>query len=205
MQPMDHLLSRPVYELTPEEETLFIPLFSKAQPDNPLFFDPLAKEILDQVDYDFNQLRMPYKTEILVCQRAKKLDAVTRDFLAENPDAVVLHPGCGLDARFWRVDNGIVEWYDLDMPPVVELRKQFFSENERYHLIASSVTNLEWLDQVDASGKPVLVVAEGLLMYLTKRMSGGWCWNCIIDFRAAGLRRMSSAGWRRNLRADIAH
>jgi O-methyltransferase involved in polyketide biosynthesis len=111
---------------------------------------------------------MPYKTVVLVCQRAKKLDAATRAFLAEHPGGVVLHLGCGLDSRFWRVDNGQVEWFDLDMPPVVELRKQFYQDHARYHLIASSVIDLEWMDAVEATGRPVLVVAEGLLMYLSE-------------------------------------
>ena len=152
--------------LTPEQETLLIPLYAKAQPGNPLFFDPKARDILSQVDYDFTRLRVPYKTVILICQRAKKLDAAARAFLAEHPGGVVLHLGCGLDSRFWRVDDGLVEWYDLDMPPVVELRQQFYPAGERYHLIASSVTDLEWVETVIAAGRPVLAIAEGLLMYL---------------------------------------
>lgn len=152
--------------LSPEQETLLITLYAKAQPDNPLFFDAMAKDILNRIDYDFARLRVPYKTVVLVCQRAKKMDAVTRDFLAAHSNGVVLHLGCGLDTRFWRVDNGQVAWYDLDMPPVAELRRQFFDENERYHLIPASVTDLEWIDAVAADGCPVLVIAEGLLMYL---------------------------------------
>jgi O-methyltransferase involved in polyketide biosynthesis len=152
--------------LTPEQETLLIPLYAKAQRGNPLFFDSKAQEILSRVDYDFSRLRVPYKTIVLICQRAKKLDATTRAFLAEHPDGVVLHLGCGLDSRFWRVDNGQVEWYDLDMPPVIDLRRRFYAEAERYHPIASSVTDLAWMDAVAAAGRPVLVVAEGLLMYL---------------------------------------
>jgi len=153
-------------KLTPEQETLLITLYAKAQPDNPLLFDPQAKEILERVDYDFRRLRIPYKTVVLVCQRAKKLDAITRDYMIEHPGGVVLQLGCGLDSRFWRVDDGRVTWVDLDMPPVVELRRRFFPEPERYQLIASSVTDLGWMDAVSADGRPVLVVAEGLLMYL---------------------------------------
>ncbi len=32
--------------------------------------------------------------------------------------------------------KGWSKWYDLDMPPVVELRHQFFTESERCHMIA---------------------------------------------------------------------
>jgi O-methyltransferase involved in polyketide biosynthesis len=152
--------------LTPEQETLLITLYAKAQPGNPLFFDPQAQDILSRVDYDFTRLRVPYKTVILVCQRAKKLDAVARDFLSEHPNGVVLYLGCGLDNRFGRVDNGQVDWYDLDMQPVIELRRRFYLPSERYHLIAASVTDLGWMEMVEAVDRPVLVVAEGLLMYL---------------------------------------
>ncbi|MBI5029769.1 MAG: class I SAM-dependent methyltransferase [Chloroflexi bacterium] len=154
--------------LSPEQETLLIVLYAKAQPENPLFFDSRARDILNQVDYDFTRLRVPYKTVVLVCQRTKKLDAVTSAFLAEHPDGVILHLGCGLDSRFWRVDNGHVEWYDLDMPPVIELRQRFYAAHDRYHLIASSVTDLEWMNQVTVASRPVLAVAEGLLMYLSE-------------------------------------
>jgi O-methyltransferase involved in polyketide biosynthesis len=37
-----------------------------------------------------------------------------------------------------------------------------------YHLIPSSVTDLGWIDHISAQGRPVLVIAEGLLMYLTE-------------------------------------
>jgi O-methyltransferase involved in polyketide biosynthesis len=153
-------------KLTPEQETLLITLYAKAQTENPLFFDAKAREIVGRVDFDFARLKVPYKTVVLVCQRAKKLDAITREFLAEHAGGVVVQLGCGLDGRFWRVDDGKVKWYDLDMPPVIELRKQFFAGDKRYQLIAASVTDMEWMDRVAAKGQPVLVVAEGLLMYL---------------------------------------
>lgn len=154
--------------LTPEQETLLITLHAKAQPGNPLFFDQMAQDILHRVDYDFARLHVPYKTVLLVCQRALKLDAYTQGFLSEHPNSVVLQLGCGLDSRFWRVDDGRVTWYDLDMPPVIELRRQFFTESERYHVIAASVTDMEWMDTVTSSGRSVLVLAEGLLMYLSE-------------------------------------
>jgi O-methyltransferase involved in polyketide biosynthesis len=163
---MASMTERIKLKLTPEQETLLITLYAKAQPYSPLLFDPKALDILNRIDYDFARLHVPYKTVVLVCQRAKKMDVITRDFLDEHPDGVVLQLGCGLDTRFWRVDDGRVNWYDLDMPPVIELRRQFFEEGERYHMIAASVTDMEWLDAVPAGGKPVLVIAEGLLMYL---------------------------------------
>jgi len=152
--------------LSPEQETLLITLYAKAQPDNPLLFDPTAQQLLGRIDYDFARLRVPYKTVILVCQRAKKMDAVARDFLAHHPHGLVLQLGCGLDGRFQRVDNGRVRWVDLDMPPVIDLRRRFFAECERYRMIGASATDAGWFDQIAGEETAVLVIAEGLLMYL---------------------------------------
>jgi O-methyltransferase involved in polyketide biosynthesis len=63
------------------------------------------------------------------------LDRYAQDLLRRHTDAVVVHIGCGLDSRFERVDNGHVEWYDLDMPEIIELRRKRISvEGERYHI-----------------------------------------------------------------------
>jgi O-methyltransferase involved in polyketide biosynthesis len=80
--------------LTEAQETLLVPLYSKAteskRPD-PIFVDTKAQEILSSVEYDFSKLKVPRKTEITLCIRAKKLDDYTREFLDRYPESVVLH------------------------------------------------------------------------------------------------------------------
>ncbi len=36
-----------------------------------------------------------------------------------------------MDTTFERIDNGRVYWYDLDLPDVIKLRKEFILENDR--------------------------------------------------------------------------
>jgi O-methyltransferase involved in polyketide biosynthesis len=155
--------------LTPEQETLLITLYSKAMgcPDS-LFADEKSRETLEQIDYDFSQLKVPVGTRLTVCIRAKKIDDYVVDFLADHPKGLVLHLGCGLDSRYTRVDNGEIEWYDLDFPEVIDLRKYFFEETDRYHMIPSSVTNLRWVEAIPSQSRAVMVIAEGLMMYLTE-------------------------------------
>ena len=156
--------------LTEEQETLLIPLYSKAiesRRPNPIFVDEKAQEILGQVDYDFARLKTPLKTTVTLCFRANKLDTYAREFLADHPNGVVLHLGCGLDGRCLRVNHGQAEWYDLDLPAVIDLRRKFYVETETYHMLPSSVTDWQWLDRISSHGRPVLVIAESLLMYLT--------------------------------------
>ena len=151
--------------LTKEQETLLIPLYSKAQ-DNPVLVDEKARQILEGIEYDFRQLKIPQKTQVTLRMRAKQLDAYTRDFISDHPDALILHLGCGLDSRCLRVPRAQSLWFDLDLPDVIELRRRFYPESETYHMLASSVTDLPWVDRVAPEGRPVFVVAEGLMMYL---------------------------------------
>jgi O-methyltransferase involved in polyketide biosynthesis len=94
---------------------------------------------------------------------------LTREFLAANPTATVLHLGCGLDSRVFRIDPpAMVRWYDVDYPDVIEIRRKIYPDRHDYQMIGSSVTDLQWLDQIP-EGRPVLVVAEGLMSYLTEK------------------------------------
>jgi O-methyltransferase involved in polyketide biosynthesis len=58
--------------------------------------------------------------------RAKKYDSYIRNFLDRFPDAAVINIGCGLDNRFERVDNGRVTFYDLDLPDIINIKRQIF-------------------------------------------------------------------------------
>jgi O-methyltransferase involved in polyketide biosynthesis len=151
--------------LSGEQETLLIPLYAKAR-DNPFIQDEKAREILGSVQYDFNQLKIPQKTEVTLQIRASQIDSYTREFIAEHSNALILHLGCGLDSRCLRVHRADTRWYDLDLPKVIELRRKFFDEDGSYHMIGSSVTDLNWIEQVSADDRPFFIAAEGLLMYL---------------------------------------
>ena len=69
--------------------------------------------------------------------RIRHFDRYVADFLAREPDGVVVSLGCGLDDRRRRVDNGTVRWFDLDLPEVIELRRRFLDETDRMRFIAS--------------------------------------------------------------------
>jgi methyltransferase (TIGR00027 family) len=136
---------------------------------HPILGDHAAAEAVDRIDYDFKRIHrnsLPASNQYLVALRAKQLDDWCADYLRQHPDAVVLHLGCGLDGRAFRLDvPPSVRWFDLDQPSVIELRRQLYDDTERYQMIGCSVSDPQWLEQIP-TGQPTLVVAEGLLMYL---------------------------------------
>ncbi len=155
--------------LTGEKETLLIPLLGKAKENekpNSILVDQKAAQIVDQIDYDFESLKIAEKTNIMMCIRAKLIDDFVKNFLGKENESVALHLGCGLDSRYERINNNNVDWYDLDFKDVINIRKNFFKERDKYHMIASSVTDFAWIEQIPQGKEEYIIIAEGLFMYL---------------------------------------
>ena len=115
-------------------ETLLIALYARAleaQCPAPLVKDDKAVALVRQIDYDFSRFKLKGHDQATTIMRLREFDRRTQDFLARTPEAVVVHIGCGLDTRFERVDNGRVEWYDLDLPEVIDLRHKLMNETAR--------------------------------------------------------------------------
>ncbi len=100
-------------------------------------------------------------------RRARKYDDSIRDYLGRYPDATVINIGCGLDDRFSRIDNGSVTFYDLDLPDIMNIKKELFPQQERYFHISQSVFAFDWMDRI--YGAHVMLAAEGVFMYCEER------------------------------------
>lgn len=139
-----------------------------ADADKPLAGDTFAKELVSRIDYDWRKTGVTTRNASAGTTRSAYFDHWARHFLALHDSAAVLHLGCGLDDRVFRLDPGRgVEWYDVDYPEVIALMEQLYPAREHYHPIAASVTDPAWLSDIPAD-RPVLLVGEGLTYYLTE-------------------------------------
>ena len=145
--------------------------------DNPILADVKSVGIAAELDKTLSCSEQPLARALVsrtldknlvihIAIRAKKYDEYVRGFLSRYPDGVIVNIGCGLDSRFLRIDNGRVVFYDLDLPEIIAIKKDFFTENERYHLVASSVLDYGWMAPVNRHKGPFLFMAEGVFMYL---------------------------------------
>jgi len=156
-------------------ETWLAPLYWRAmesQRPDAMMKDEKAVALVTQMSDEFDRVRKIPMTEMLNVMRimlTREMDRYARDFLSRHPEAVVVHIGCGLDSRFERVAerNSRVEWYDLDIPGVIDLRRKFIGdEGDRYHLLACSVLEDAWLEAVKVhSPRPFLFLAETVFIY----------------------------------------
>jgi O-methyltransferase involved in polyketide biosynthesis len=80
----------------------------------------------------------------------------------------VINLGAGLDTGFCRVDNGLIQWYDLDLPNVIALRKQLIPETGRTHYIAKSLFDMSWCNEIKHpkhTNDGVFIISAAVLMY----------------------------------------
>ena len=170
-------------ELTGEKATLLATLYGRAldaESAHPILCDHWARNVVEQIGVDIKSTGLHSGDEKAVALRAKQLDDWAREFLSRHTDAVVLHLGCGLDTRYFRLAPApAVLWYDVDYPEIIALRSQLLPVADNAHPIGCSVTELAWLAQVPAD-RPVLVVAEGLVMYL-EELPGRELFRAIVE------------------------
>lgn len=155
--------------LTNTAETMLQSFYARAQyslSPKHKFYDAKAVEIVKKIEYDFSKAEQDHTMSSGVLARTIVFDELVKEFLTQNPDCTVVNIACGLDTRVYRMDNGSLHWYNLDLPEVIELRNQLFKESGRISAIGSSALDSMWVEEVKVRGK-VLFIIEGLTMYLT--------------------------------------
>ena len=154
-------------------ETLLIPLWARAEEtkrSDALIRDDFAVRLVEQIDYDFAKFARAKHSQTGVAVRSYILDHETKAFIEKQPDAVCINLACGLDTRFYRIDNGQIDWYNLDLPDVMELRQNLLAEEgARIHNLAASVVESGWLEKVEHEGRPVRILLEGAAMYISEQ------------------------------------
>jgi O-methyltransferase involved in polyketide biosynthesis len=138
--------------LTGLQRTALVTLYGKAlesrRPDS-ILSDREADRAVQLIDYDFGSLRMRRRDQQSSALRSKAYDRRVLRFLDGHPECVVLHLGCGLDTRAYRVNPpSTVSWYDIDLPDIIALRQRLFSPRAGVHAVGASVTDPGLLDAI---------------------------------------------------------
>ena len=193
--------------------TLLFPLWGRAQLSkeySSLFYDAKAIELVERIDYDFSASDMPFvgimfnilrkvnlpaNVRSVSLLRAKQFDEKAKTYVAEHPNASVVNIGAGLDATFYRVDNGLIHWYDLDLPAVIDVRKQLLPEPDRVTYIAKSLLDPSWCKDINTENG-VFMIAGAVFTWFEKSEvqqffsmladnfpGGEIVFNCLIKIR----------------------
>ena len=149
-------------------KTLYIPLYGKSYVSKKGLFidDKKAEEIWEAEGFSLKGKSKSKWLAYYMGVRSAVFDEWLKQKMADAPDAVVIHIGCGMDSRIMRVGTENQKWYDVDFSEVIEERKHYYAETNTYKMIAGDARNCGWLMAIPEK-KSAIVVMEGVSMYLT--------------------------------------
>ena len=102
---------------------------------------------MDKLDYDFSAIKaqeggIKMKLAALAATvRQYALVQEVRNYLKDNPRALVVNLGCGLDTACHQADNGKCHFANIDFPNVIEIREQLLPSTEQEKNIASDLND----------------------------------------------------------------
>ncbi len=149
-------------------KTLYIPLYGKAlvSQKGVILQDKMAEEIWGKEKFKLNGKAKSKWLAYYMGMRSAVFDEWVLEKIEQNPSAVVLHLGCGLDSRFERINRPSVRWYDVDFDAVIEERRKYYDETENYKMVCADLKDSAFLSTLPKA-KSAIVVMEGVSMYLT--------------------------------------
>ena len=158
--------------ITGVPETMVQTLYARAKEtrkQNAKLKDEIAVEIVEKLDYDFSKADKDKAMSYGVIARTIVLDRMVKKYLEKNANTVVINIACGLDTRCYRMKEKYLRWYNVDLPETMKIRRQFLTETGSVYQIAKSAMDESYVDDIDYHGENVLVIIEGLTMYLCEK------------------------------------
>ena len=152
-------------------KTLYIPLYGKALVSKKgiILDDKKAEEIWEKEKFPLGGKSKSKWLAYFMGMRSAVIDQWLFEKLSEKTESLVLHIGCGLDSRIERVKAPFENWFDVDFLDVIDVRKEYFSETEKYKMLGASAAETEWIFKLPDS-ENALVVLEGISMYLSEEI-----------------------------------
>ena len=153
-------------------ETMVQTLYARAKEtkkQNAKIKDETAVKLVEKLDYDFSKADKDNAMTYGVIARTIVLDRMVEQYLKKYENAVVINLACGLDTRCYRMKGKYLRWYNVDLPETMKIRRQFLPETGPIYQIAKSAMDDSYVDDIDYHGENVLVIIEGLTMYLCEK------------------------------------
>lgn len=153
------------------EDTLFVPMLGRIYASEhcpQILYDKKALELKNKLPSDLiEQNKQNQYTLLASASRSANMDRFIQSFLERKSNGAIVQLGCGLETTYYRCDNGRTRWYAVDLPHVIDYRRELLPELERETYLAGDAFSEDWIRQVrtEFPDAPILVTAGGLFHY----------------------------------------
>ncbi|SHO61497.1 O-Methyltransferase involved in polyketide biosynthesis [Pseudoxanthobacter soli DSM 19599] len=145
------------------------------------FQDPAAEAVCDALGIDPAQFARTAECVYGVVRRSMVIDDIVARFADEHGAATVLNLAAGLSTTFERAGRADLAWFDLDLAEPAALHRALIAPDPARRLVVGDIGRPGWTRGLSLPPGPLLVIAEGIMPYLT--------WDCVaglLDELAVG-------------------
>jgi methyltransferase (TIGR00027 family) len=192
-----------------------------ARPDA-LFHDPYARRLAgERGERILDSMKQGRAWAWPMIVRTAVMDELILQTIERDGVGTVLNLAAGLDTRPYRLPLAAsLRWVEVDFPDVIAYKQQVLGAERpacALERVGVDLTDLPrrraLFAQIGAATKPVLVVSEGLLIYLTPQQVGALAADLaapasfrwwLIDIASPGLLKMMEKTWGRAVAAGNA-
>lgn len=178
-----------------------------------LFRDPFAKQLAgEKGEQIVRTMKDGRSMAWAMIVRTQVFDEVIMAEIATDGIDLVLNLAAGLDARPWRLElPATLRWVDVDLPDILRYKLETLRDAKpkcRYEAVETDLTNdgarRSLFARLGAEANRVLVVTEGLLIYLSDAEVGALATDLhaqpsfarwVIDLANPRLLKMMTKSW----------
>ncbi len=141
-----------------------------------LFRDPFARKLAgDRGEQIAKNMQVGQRYEWPYVARTVRFDQIITEQIKHGTD-MVINLAAGLDTRPYHMDlPASLQWIEVDLPAMIDYKEEILHNEkprcalERVHLdLASVAARRELFQRLGSKAKKVLVLTEGLLVYMTR-------------------------------------
>ena len=150
--------------------TLFVPLVARiaVSKEFPEYFkDEKALELEAYLPENAAKGASQYSNMASVA-RYYNMDEMVKRFVNVYDTCNIVYLGAGLETAYDRMHSNFlnkkVDWYEVDLPEVIEARKKVFGEREQETLIGGDMFKFLWVNEINTA-LPTLLIVSGVFQY----------------------------------------
>ena len=151
------------------EKTMLMPLWGRCsesiKPDG-ILKDKKCVQAAQNAGIDFSEMEKSHHpaSRLAWVARAWNTDLELKRLV--KGEATVVCIGCGLETAFFRNSGLYLNWYDIDLPEVIALRRRLIGDSKGCVMIPGSALEADTYSGIRVEGR-LIVLALGLLCYFT--------------------------------------
>lgn len=152
------------------EDTLYIPLVARiciSEKFPEFFYDEKALSLKPYIPANLIEKNASEYFHMASVCRQDVIDKNIIKFLEENENCNVVFLGAGLETAYNRINNKTANFYQVDLPGVIDIRKKVLGNAENEKLISGDMFTLEWIKEIDTE-LPTMIAVSGVYQYFYK-------------------------------------